>query len=99
MNRDEAIEFSASLRELQKDPKLWAEFIKIANSILQDEINNEVIRAIYDAAVENRVNKRIQESGISGYCSCCGAPHMVEDGSQDHDQECIWHEEKDNDAR
>lgn len=76
MDRDETLEFSANLRELQKDPKLWAEFVEIANSILQDEINNEVVKAIYAAA--------------TGFCSCCGAPAI--NGSQDHDPECMWYE-------
>lgn len=39
-----------------------------------------------------RNNWEKQASGISGYCICCGAPHML-DGTQQHDLECMWWEE------
>ena len=35
--------------------------------------------------------KRLEETGIVGYCACCGAPHYV--GKEHiHDKECIWYE-------
>lgn len=40
---------------------------------------------------EKQRQERIQETGISGYCSCCGAPNFV-DKDQIHDVECIWYE-------
>ena len=76
MTHDEALEMSEALRVIREDPHLWEEFANIANGILQDEINKEVIKAIYDAT--------------TGFCSCCGAPAI--NGSQDHDPECMWYE-------
>lgn len=36
--------------------------------------------------------KRLEETGIIGYCACCGAPHHV--GKEHiHDKECIWYDD------
>jgi succinyl-CoA synthetase beta subunit len=56
MTHDEALEMSEALRVIREDPHLWEEFVNIANGILQDEINKEVIKAIYDAATKENDN-------------------------------------------
>lgn len=52
MTQEEVFEFSKILSEFRKDPKLWAEFVNIANGILQDEINKEVVKSIYEVAMK-----------------------------------------------
>lgn len=40
--------------------------------------------------LENQSLKKQLETGISGYCSCCGAANYINIG-QDHDTECMWY--------
>lgn len=39
---------------------------------------------------EYREKKRVEETGLYGYCSCCGQPHYV-GKEEEHDQSCIWY--------
>lgn len=39
---------------------------------------------------QEETEKHKQKTGISGYCSCCGAPNMIDVGIN-HDPECIWY--------
>ena len=34
--------------------------------------------------------KRLKETGINGYCPCCGEPHYV-GKEEEHDKSCIWY--------
>ena len=46
-----------------------------------------------DQVREKYWEQQKQESGISGYCICCGASRIIASNTQDHDPECIWYEQ------
>jgi hypothetical protein len=41
---------------------------------------------------EKKRQEEIQQTGIEGYCICCGATHYVRK-EVEHDKECIWYEQ------
>lgn len=46
---------------------------------------------LLELARERARQLEIEETGIEGYCQCCGEPYYV-DKEMKHDKECIWYE-------
>lgn len=55
---------------------------------MQEKIEAK-ISAYYQWLEAQRIAE-IERTGITGYCSCCGAPNFIHAG-QTHEQECIWY--------
>jgi len=54
---------------------------------------NERIKQYFEKKYQEKRQKEIEETGIDGYCICCGVPYYVKTGAQ-HDKSCIWSDDE-----
>lgn len=69
--------------------------VKRLESISANNTIASTIVDLYRQEIKSRMTKStrtISAPFISGYCSCCGAPHFVGEEIT-HDRECVWYDE------
>lgn len=62
------------------------ELITIGTSMSEP---SEFTKRLWEYREKKRI-ERIKETGLCGYCPCCGEPLYV-GKEEEHDQSCIWY--------